>query len=273
MELKGPGYEQPSPNEPHYRRLKGNPCSSILLAGLTLAGVFSLGRQEIYTLYRSYSSEPQQRSPFSTTVLSRGKFLVAGKNIKDPRFAETVILLVDYSPDGAMGLIINRPTEVRLSAAFPEMEELKQRKDTIYIGGPVGVERMFLLIHSAGVAKESLRVFDDVSISSSEKVLRQMAAGNSVRKFRVYAGYAGWSPQQLDQEVMRGDWHVLNADSRTIFDKKSSDIWPELIQQTSKLWVQAGDKADFYLQRYRYDSSWSVPAFTGLHSFSRLKVS
>ena len=245
----------------------------ILFGGLTLAVAFSRDRQEEYAPCRSYSSQPRQLAPSSTMVLSRGKFLVAAKNIKDPRFAETVILLVDYSSEGAMGLIINRPTEVRLSAAFPAIEGLKQRKDTIYIGGPVGVERMFLLIRSAGATEESLRVFDDVSISSSEKVLRQMAAGNSVRKFRVYAGYAGWSPQQLDQEVMRGDWHVLDADSGTIFDKRSSDIWPELIQQTSKLWVQADDKANFYLQRYRYDSSWSVPAFTGLHSFSRLKVS
>ncbi len=230
--------------------LKIIPALLILFGGLTLALAFSRDRQEEYSPCRSYSSQPQKRSPSSPMFLSRGKFLVAGKNMRDPRFAETVLLLIDYSQEGAMGIIINRPTEVKLSAAFPAIEGLKQRKDIIYIGGPVGVERMFLLIRSAGATEESLRVFDDVSISSSEKVLRQMAgSGNPAKKFRVYAGYAGWSAQQLDQEVMRGDWRVLQADSKTIFDKRSSEIWPELIQQSSNLWVQAGEEAETYLQR------------------------
>lgn len=200
-------------------------------------------QQEEFVRCRSFTSPPLQRD-HSRTVLSKAKFLVAGRNMKDPRFSETVLLLVEYGPQGAMGLIINRPTEVRLSSAFPKIGELKQRHDTIYIGGPVNIDRMFLLIRSKGVPEESLHVFEDVYISSSEKTLRQMIGGaNSGKKFHVYAGYAGWSAQQLDQEVLRGDWHVVRADAKTIFDKKPSDIWPELIRQSSILWVKdnAGD--------------------------------
>jgi putative transcriptional regulator len=179
--------------------------------------------------------------------LSRGKFLVADRNIRDPRFAQTVLLLIDYSSQGAMGIIINRPTKVKLASAFPKIEALKKREDTIYIGGPVGVEQMFLLIRSVGTPGESLHVFADVSISSSERVLRAMAkSGKTGKSFRVYAGYAGWSPQQLDQEVMRGDWHVVQADSKIIFDKSPSEIWPELIRQSSKLWVHAGGRDATY---------------------------
>ncbi len=188
--------------------------------------------------------DPWPRLEQTRTVLSRGKFLVADRNMKDPRFAEAVLLLVDYGPQGAMGLIINRPTEVRLSSIFPKIAELKQRNDIVYIGGPVNVDRMFLLIRSIRKPEDSLNVFGDIYISSSENALRRMiGSAGSGKKFRAYAGYAGWSPQQLDQEVLRGDWHVVQADAKTIFDKKSSEIWPALIEQSLKLWVR--DTGDF----------------------------
>jgi putative transcriptional regulator len=212
-------------------------------------GAFPWATREEQLSSRSFFFRPQQNPGSSMMSLSRGKFLVADRSIRDPRFAETVLLIVDYSSQGAMGIIINRPTKVRLSSAFPKIEGLKKRKDTIYIGGPVGIEQMFLLIRSMRTPEESLHLFADVSISSSEKILRAMAEGRkSGNSFRVYAGYAGWSPQQLDQEVMRGDWHVVQADSKTIFDKRPSEIWPELIRQSSKLWVRAGTEAT-YLQR------------------------
>ncbi len=189
---------------------------------------------------------PQPRSQRPGPDLSRGKFLVAARNMKDQRFAETVLLLIDYSAQGAMGLIINRPTDVRLFSLFPDMPELKRRNDIVYIGGPINNDLMFVLIRSRERPAESLQVSDDIYISSSKETLRKMAGGAGAGKvFRVYAGYAGWSSQQLDQEVMRGDWHVVSADSRTIFDKKSSEIWPEMIRQGSMLWVGAPEVMPF----------------------------
>lgn len=227
----------------------------ILFCGAAPGDTFPSKDQERYLPSLVYFSRPQQHPESSMTFLSKGKFLVADRRIRDPRFAQTVLLLIDYSSQGAMGLIINRPTKVNLSSAFPKMEGFKERKDTIYLGGPVGIEQIFLLIRSVRTPEESLHVFADVSISSSERVLRAMAKnGKSGKSFRVYAGYAGWSPQQLDQEVMRGDWHVVQADSRTIFDMRPSEIWPELIRQSSKLWVRAGRDAT-----YRKDRDKTLP--------------
>jgi len=162
--------------------------------------------------------------------------------MRDPRFSETVILLIKYDWHGAMGLIINRPTEVKLSTILPEIKELGQRTDTVYIGGPVAEHQMFLLIKTGSRPGESHYVFDDIYVSSSQIVLKQMIDdADAGKRFRVYVGYAGWAPKQLLGEVLRGDWHVLQADAETIFNKEPSEIWPELIRRSSVQWVKVTD--------------------------------
>ena len=171
--------------------------------------------------------------------LARGKFLVAGRGLKDPNFYKTVVLLIRYSRDGASGLVINRPLKVKLSTVMPEIKELEQRKEKLYIGGPVEPSRVLLLLKSATTPEDSMPVFGDVYISSSREELRRMIKkGDKDERFRIYAGYAGWAPKQLENECDRGDWHVLKADTETLFDKKSSEVWHELIQRLSQKWVR-----------------------------------
>lgn len=174
----------------------------------------------------------------SETGLGKGKFLVASRHLRDPNFLEAVILLIKYDRTGAMGFVINRPTKVRLSMMLPEIEGLQQRTDTVYIGGPVARNQMLLLIRSGSQPKGSHRVFEDIYVSSSRTVLQRMIDNaDAGERFRVYAGYAGWVPGQLDQEVSKGSWHVLQADAETIFDKAPSKIWPELILRSTILHV------------------------------------
>jgi putative transcriptional regulator len=171
--------------------------------------------------------------------LSKGKFLVAKREMRDPRFSETVILLIEYGGHGSMGLVINRPTVVRLATVLPEIKGLKQRDDTVYLGGPVNENQMLLLIRSGFQPRDSLHVFEDIYVSSSLSELQRLTEGAETREaFHAYAGYAGWALGQLDLEVSRGDWHVLKADSKSVFEKKPSDIWPELIQRASAQWVK-----------------------------------
>ena len=179
-------------------------------------------------------------SPYQSRSLSKGKFLVAGRDMKDPRFAETVILLVEYSNNGATGLIVNRPTEVKLSSVLPDIKSLEHRKDIVYIGGPVSQGQMLMLIQSKGKPEESQHVFQDIYVSGSQKELEGMTGKTDMgRRFRVYAGYSGWGAQQLDREMGRGDWLLMEADVKTIFDKESSQIWPELIRRGTAQWVKA----------------------------------
>ncbi len=199
---------------------------------------FSGGDAEIL-LDRGPAVSTSQLTPRWETDLSKGRFLVASRNAKDPRFSETIVLLVEYSARGAMGLIINRPTGVRLSEVVPEMRGLKDRQDTVYDGGPVNRNQLLLLARTGSRPLESLRVFGDVYISSSRLMLQQMIdRAGAKEKFRLYVGYAGWAAGQLDREVARGDWHVLQADAETIFDKKPSEVWPELIRRAAAQWVR-----------------------------------
>jgi putative transcriptional regulator len=184
----------------------------------------------------------------SGVTLAQGKFLVADRRIGDPRFSQSVILIVRYSSDGAMGLIINHPTNVELSTVLPDIKGAKGRKDRVYVGGPVGMDQLFLLIRTSGQPEESLHVFGNVYMSVSRKILEGMIEkGRAGEDLRIYVGYAGWAPGQLEAEVSKGDWHVLNADSGTIFAREPAGIWLELINRASAQWVRAWDGQAHFL--------------------------
>lgn len=210
-----------------------------ILPGMPLIGAAVSDQHAVLLPLRFLVTLPLPGRSQSEAELAKGKFLVASRHLRDPNFSETVILLIDYDWHGAMGLVINRPTEVKLSTVLPGIEGLQQRRDTVYIGGPVARSQMLLLIRSGSQPEGSRRVFADIYVSSSRTVLQQMIDNaNAGERFRVYAGYAGWAPGQLDQEVSRGDWHVLPADAETVFDKAPSEIWPELILRSSVEWAR-----------------------------------
>jgi putative transcriptional regulator len=206
--------------------------------GLSFTGPLFSGHGDIHRLSRNPDSSPLPDSEQFDAELSKGKFLVASRNLGDPRFRETVVLLIGHHRLGAVGLIINRPTRLSLAEAFPDVPALTKRTDALYFGGPVEGRQALLLIRSPGNPGESERVFDGVYVSSSMAVLSRMIDRRRTgRHFRVYAGYAGWSPGQLEREVRRGDWHVVHADAKTIFEKKAGNIWPEMILRGTELLV------------------------------------
>jgi putative transcriptional regulator len=179
-----------------------------------------------------------EQDPFSHELPAMGKFLVAGRNLADPRFQETVVLLISSGPDGATGLIINRPTKLSLADALPSVPGLKDRADIVYYGGPVEGHRMLMLIRSPDRPEEATPVFGDVYFSSSMNTLERMIGSHKTAKqFLTYAGYAGWFPGQLDREVARGDWLVVRADAGSIFEKKPSEIWRELYRRASAIQI------------------------------------
>jgi putative transcriptional regulator len=179
---------------------------------------------------------PSQDRGYSDVKLSKGKFLVASRGMADPRFKETVILLIKYDKGGAMGLVINRPSEVKLHTVFPELKGLQKRNDTVFMGGPVAGNQMVMLMRIANLPEESLQVFQNVYVSSSMAVLKRLALEGR-ETFRVYDGYSGWAPGQLEWELSRGDWHIMTADAEAVFDKDPLDVWHELILKSSAIHV------------------------------------
>ena len=171
--------------------------------------------------------------------LTKGKFLVAARKLADPNFSQTVVLLVDYDQGGAMGVIINRPTEMKLSMVFKDIKELQKRTDTVFAGGPVMRNQLLLLLRTDAPPEGSLRVLQDVYVASQLSLIGQMIKNEEKGdRFRVYAGSAGWAPGQLDHEVKRGDWHILPADADTVFNKAPYEIWPELIHRSALKFVK-----------------------------------
>jgi putative transcriptional regulator len=183
--------------------------------------------------------------PYSDALPAKGKFLVAGPNMADPRFRETVVLLIGYDATGATGLIINRPSKVPLAEILPSIPGLKKRPDVFYYGGPVEGQRILMLIRSSEKLDESDKVFSNVYVSTSWNTLKSVIDAHLPQKqLRVYSGYAGWLPGQLKREISHGDWNIVNADASSIFEKKSSEIWPELIRRSTaiEVWKHGNDE-------------------------------
>ena len=197
-----------------------------LVAGLVLLGTF----------FQASAQSPSAREPQGAAA---GKFLVASRSLRDPNFAQTVILLTDYSDRGAMGLIINRPTDVRLAKVLPETKGLEERSDTIYIGGPVARRGMMLLIRTDEALENTRRVLDGLYWSASRTVLETMISEGDSDSFRVYSGHSGWGPGQLENEIEQGAWHIFPADTRTVFDPSLSELWQRLIDRTQMRFARA----------------------------------
>jgi putative transcriptional regulator len=173
--------------------------------------------------------------------VDKGTFLVASPHLQEPSFAEAVILVIGYDRDGSMGLIINRPTEVELATALPDVEELRSVKDKLFIGGPVARHRVTLLVRSGLQPQASVRVMGDVFITASAQALRRVASkGRPAERFHVYAGYTGWAPGQLEAEIARGDWRVMKGDGRTVFDTPAAEIWPRMMGRLEGEWARRG---------------------------------
>lgn len=175
----------------------------------------------------------------SVSELATGKLLVANRHALDPNFAETVILLLTYSQDGAVGVVINRPTTIPLTTVLSKMKALKNRKDLVYIGGPVGRDQLLLLARTTKAPEGAKQIVRDVYLVSSQDSLQQLVGqSDSSLKLHAYVGYAGWAPHQLDAEVARGDWHIDAADAAVVFDTPAEQLWPKLINHSEFEWTQ-----------------------------------
>ena len=170
----------------------------------------------------------------------RGMFLVAGPRLPDPRFAHTVVLLLEYDETGALGLVINRPTQLSLGDAL--VTPLPGSGDhLVYSGGPVEHRRLIALLRSPDAVDDAQHLFGDVYASASLDTLRRMLEREGhAADVRTYVGYAGWSPGQLDAELAGGDWVVTPADAESIFDVPPDEVWEALMRRNAGRWVRRG---------------------------------
>ncbi len=157
-----------------------------------------------------------------------GQILVSTEKSTDPDFGKAVVLLVHSDERGAIGLMLNRPTEVPLSRVFPAVKDSRMRSQTVYFGGPVAVGARALIRHPA--ASEGMqKLFGEVWVTAdSALIAKLLETGLRPDVFRVYAGYTGWSAIQLRNEVRAGLWKVIPGDARVVFASHPDLLWPLL---------------------------------------------
>jgi len=172
--------------------------------------------------------------PEKTEEVPNGVFLVAKRQLADPNFRHTVVLVTQHAGGSPVGVIINRPTPLLLSAVFPENEKLRDSDAAVFFGGPVSPQLLVYAFRSADQPEGALKVLPDLHLSFDPTVLAQLLRrANPTADLRVYAGYSGWAPGQLQHEIARGDWYVVRADAETIFSEDPGSVWSEMLRRAT----------------------------------------
>jgi len=170
-------------------------------------------------------------------------FLVASPQITDPNFSETVVLILQHSPLGSRGIVINRPLDVPLSRLMPDDEVFGQARQPVYFGGPVALRRLSFVFRAREQYKGSAHVFDDLYMGDEVALLqRVLKRKGAEREVRLYAGHAGWAPGQLEAEIENGSWFATSAAPEYIFHEKPEAVWDELVRRASQrsVWAAFG---------------------------------
>lgn len=161
----------------------------------------------------------------------RSSLLVSMPQLIDPNFNRTVVLLVDFGPEGAFGLVLNRPTDMPASSMVRLTPPILSGSDMpLWIGGPVEPERGWILL--ADEPESDFKIIrDGLYLSTSPHLLRRVLEATPAPRARVLAGFAGWGPGQLDQELSESAWLMSDIDLDLVFDIKPEMMWETAIRR------------------------------------------
>lgn len=209
----------------------------LVLIGILLVLALGLGFEKL-------GESPETRQlvavhPNPVTKPAQGVFLVATREMPDPRFQHSVILLLAHSEEGTLGIIVNRPTQIRLSDAVPDLEPGGKEKHWLFFGGPVAVDTLLFLVRGTNPPGQASRVLADIYMSADRPTLEQLLAnGQPTDTLRIYFGHAGWAPGQLDAELVTGSWELFQADPEAVFSSDPNGVWEKFMGQSRRLMVR-----------------------------------
>ena len=171
----------------------------------------------------------------SGSAPTAGSFLVASEELQDSNFAATVVLLLEYSEDGARGLVVNRPSKVQLTSLLP-IKALRGATLALHYGGPVDPKSLSFLLRAEEQMEKSRPVLDGLQLTGEiQTVSALLRETDGEQRVRAFSGYSGWAPGQLDMELARGSWHVVAARASDVFDVAPGRLWQRLIQKLGGL--------------------------------------
>lgn len=167
-----------------------------------------------------------------------GEFLIAADQLRDQNFYRTVVLILEHNQEGAMGLVVNRPSSIAVGAALGGDSDGHTGfalDAPVFIGGPVETSALFVLHNHLRPGLQDREVVPGLFLAGSDDSLQAVVNPDQEAdphgNFRVYCGYAGWGAQQLESEVARGDWLSVPADSGTVLEEDPYGIWEVCIRR------------------------------------------
>jgi putative transcriptional regulator len=159
----------------------------------------------------------------------RGKLLIAGPTLQDPNFARSVVLVGEHNEDGALGVILNRASETPVSEAVPDLAELVGHADPVFVGGPVQPSAVLVLAEFEEPDEASQLVVEDVGFLAVDD--DDPCSTAELGRARVFAGYAGWGPGQLETELERDDWIIAPSQVEDVFDEDPATLWSRVLDR------------------------------------------
>lgn len=166
-------------------------------------------------------------------------FLVAMPSMQDPYFKRSVIYVCEHNEEGAMGLMINAPIDITISGmlkqveiepAYPQSRDQSLKKP-VFNGGPISEDRGFVLHRTKDHYESTLRMTDDISVTTSKDILAVLGTEAEPSGYLVTLGYSGWSPGQLEKELTENSWLTIEADAELIFNTPVHEKWYKAIQK------------------------------------------
>lgn len=156
----------------------------------------------------------------------RGRLLISNGSLYDPNFRHTVVLIVEHNEDGALGLVLNRPLTMRVAEAVPELAPLVDPDEHLFVGGPVQPEAAVILAEATDPASLDQPVLERIGLVGELDSLSTIFV-----RARVFGGYAGWGPGQLESEVERDDWILENASPNDVFTDDPQHLWKRVLER------------------------------------------
>ncbi|HYB22887.1 MAG TPA: YqgE/AlgH family protein [Solirubrobacteraceae bacterium] len=156
-----------------------------------------------------------------------GQLLLAAPTLQDPNFARTVVLIGMHDKNGAMGVVLNRPSTVTVGEAVPQLEDVMGAAETLYVGGPVQPSSVVFLAEFLEPELAGTLVLGRIGFPAPDADVEQLAQATARR--RVFAGHAGWGRGQLDAEIAGGDWIAHPAEPRDVFTQMPGELWSEVL--------------------------------------------
>lgn len=158
----------------------------------------------------------------------KGQLLIAGGGLFDPNFRRSVVLVAEHNEEGAIGVVLNRPTPARVHEAAPPLASLVAEDDRLYLGGPVQPQSAVVIAEFDDRAAADLLVFGTIGFLTGDVPAGYLEV---VRRARVFAGYAGWGPGQLEEEMDGTSWILDAALATDVFTDDAEGLWSSVLRR------------------------------------------